>query len=262
MHAPGQAIERHPIHPVPTTRDDPQPVEQQVTVADEVQPSFNEKAHLQQASIASAYPHSPPIEQHPAHFAPYAEDPSQQPVVYDAVVPAYSPRPQSPGPLPVKTNPEVSEQPPKNETIIIAPDANPLHSPQLPRFPPPIVTNAPHTPLPLPYHQPGQITHPNQVVKGGAWSHGLCECSNIGTCCLGSFCPCILYGRTQHRLSRKSRKEDPTNMLGYETCNGSCAAMALLCGCQWQHVAHAASSYKMRRNSRLGKRSAKELRKH
>lgn len=49
---------------------------------------------------------------------------------------------------------------------------------------------------------------------------------------MGLLCPCILYGKTQHRLSLKSRKEDPTNMLGYETCNGSCTAMALLCGCQ------------------------------
>ena len=82
------------------------------------------------------------------------------------------------------------------------------------------------------FHQPGQIMHTNQEVQGGTWTHGLCDCSNIGTCCLGIICPCILYGKTQHRLSMKSRKEDPTNMLGYDTCNGSCTAMALLCGCQ------------------------------
>jgi Cys-rich protein (TIGR01571 family) len=82
-------------------------------------------------------------------------------------------------------------------------------------------------------HLPGQIAHPNQMTTGGGWSTGLCECSDIGTCCLGLTCPCILYGRTQYRLLRKSRGEDPTNMLGYETCNGSCTAMALFCGCQW-----------------------------
>jgi hypothetical protein len=178
-----------------------------------------------------------------------------------------------------------------------------LHSPRLPRFPPPIMTSAPNTTSPMSYHQPGQIAHPNQVVRGGTWSHGLCECSSIGTCCLGLLCPCILYGRTQYRLSMKSKKEDPTNMLGYETCNGSCTAMALLCGCQckfhnqtgqqsfdtefaqgcWlrcsthghakhtilratsdlivceRHAAHVARSYKTRRNSRLGKKSEKEL---
>lgn len=47
----------------------------------------------------------------------------------------------------------------------------------------------------------------------------------------------MLYGKTQYRLSMKSKKEGPTNMLGYESCNGSCMAMALLCGCQCKHLA-------------------------
>ena len=81
-------------------------------------------------------------------------------------------------------------------------------------------------------HSPGQIRHPHQAIKGGPWGHGLCDPTDVGACCMGLLCPCILYGKTQHRLSMKSNKKDPTNMLGYETCNASCTAMALLCGCQ------------------------------
>ena len=136
--------------------------------------------------------------------------------------------PNSPGPLPLKVNPET---PSLRDTMTIEPDANPLQSPKQPYFPPPTRTATNAEDLSA-YHQPGQTMHPNQEVTGGGWSNGLCEFSNFGICCLGLFCPCILYGRSQHRLSTKSRKEDPTNMLGYETCNGSCTAMGLLCGCQ------------------------------
>lgn len=139
--------------------------------------------------------------------------------------------PGSPGPLPLKVNPDASS---RANTLEIAPDANPLQSPKSPYFPP-IKSATWHAPPPddlSAHHQPGQTVHPNQEVKGGGWSNGLCELSSFGICCLGLICPCILYGRTQHRLSMKSKKEDPTNMLSYETCNGSCTAMGLLCGCQ------------------------------
>ncbi|RHZ66499.1 DUF614 domain protein [Aspergillus thermomutatus] len=236
MQPSGQRIERQvPLpEPEPETGENACPIQQQVTATEDVQPLFNEKAQLQHEPAASVYGGGPPIGQHPAHYAPYAEDAPQQ-AQFDTAAPAYSysARPDPPGPLPVKTDPEASGQFSEYRKITVAPDENPLHSPHLPRFPPPIVTSAPHTTTLMSYHQPGQIAHPNQVVNGGTWSHGLCECSSIGTCCLGLLCPCILYGRTQYRLSMKSKKENPTNMLGYETCNGSCTAMALLCGCQW-----------------------------
>lgn len=184
--------------------------------------------HLQDAQIPVTSKNGPPV--HPALFAPYADDidghqnrqsapPTSPPSPY---------RPPSPGPLPVKENPRS----PPLQALSIAPDANPLQSPRSPplrsaTFPTPQTVEA------FPNHLPSQITHPDLVVKGGDWSTKLCECSDIGTCCLGLTCPCILYGRTQHRLTRKSRREDPTNLLGYEICNASCTAMALLCGCQW-----------------------------
>jgi Cys-rich protein (TIGR01571 family) len=146
---------------------------------------------------------------------------------------AYTNPPSSPGPLPLK----IREAPQRSDTLSIEPDANPLQSPKNTYFPPPATpalnsSQAPPVGDLSAFHQPGQIMHPNQEVQGGTWTHGLCDCSNIGTCCVGVICPCILYGKTQHRLTMKSRKEDPTNMLGYDTCNGSCSAMALFCGCQ------------------------------
>lgn len=179
----------------------------------------------------------PDIQQHPALQAPFADRTPQQSAT-ESLGQNIEP-PGSPGPLPVKTDPYTQNHEHARQNLPIAPDANPLQSPTIPYFPPPVrAPTAPTAPTPAaiefaPYHQPGQISHPNQQIKGGGWSHGLCDCSSFaGTCCLGLVCPCIVYGRTQHRLSLRSRTEDPTNMLGHETCNGSCTAMALLCGFQ------------------------------
>jgi len=84
-------------------------------------------------------------------------------------------------------------------------------------------------------HQPGQIAHPNMDLSAKGthheWKHSLCECSgDMGTCMTGLFCPCILYGRTAYRLTKKSEKKDPTDMLGHQTPNGHCGLMAVACG--------------------------------
>lgn len=81
-------------------------------------------------------------------------------------------------------------------------------------------------------HQPGQIRHPNMDDNTNReWKTGLCSCTpDISTCFTGLFCPCILNGRTAYRLSQKSRKSDPTDMLGYSSTNGHCIAMTLACG--------------------------------
>ncbi|KAJ5832505.1 hypothetical protein N7474_000816 [Penicillium riverlandense] len=239
MHASSQERDlRSPpsmsAHPNPVSEPAVQQREQPVSYGS------SEKVHqMQQEGVIPAYSNQPPHEQHPAHYAPYAyaETPVQaQPHTQMPYHHTYSQPPSSPGPLPVKTNPDAEDQVSRADYVTIAPDANPLQSPKLPYFPPPAAAGTLHAP-PIEdlgsFHQPGQILHPNQEVLGGSWSHGLCDCSNIGTCCLGLVCPCIIYGKTQHRLSKKSRKEDPTNMLGYESCNGSCTGMALLCGCQW-----------------------------
>ncbi|KAH9877828.1 hypothetical protein J1614_003045 [Plenodomus biglobosus] len=79
--------------------------------------------------------------------------------------------------------------------------------------------NAAHGPNGLDFalHQPGQIAHPNMDSETSHdWNSSLCSCSpDVSTCLTGLFCPCILYGRTSYRLSQKSAKKDPTDMLGH-----------------------------------------------
>ncbi|PYH90623.1 PLAC8-domain-containing protein [Aspergillus ellipticus CBS 707.79] len=226
MHGPGAQL-RSPA-PAPNVQ-----LAEQPAGPEQAPVPFDEKSQqYQQAMSAYGYPSGPSIAQHPANYAPYADEMPQQ--VYSN--PSYPLPPPSPGPLPPKANPAMSDQPSSPPTMMIAPDANPLHSPPLPQFPPPVASGPPTTPAGvdvMAYHRPGQISHPDQEIRGGTWRTSLCGCSDIGACCLGLVCPCILYGKTQHRLSRKSRGEDPTNMLGYGVCNGSCTAMALLCGCHW-----------------------------
>lgn len=84
-------------------------------------------------------------------------------------------------------------------------------------------------------HQPGQIAHPNmESGKSHSWNDPLCACTgDVSTCLTGLVCPCILYGRTSYRLSQKSAKKDPTDMLGHSAANGHCMAMGLSCGLWW-----------------------------
>ena len=206
-----------------------------------------EKAPIERAG--SPYDFPPPQEVHPAHFAPYAE-PSpivqrQEPVfprqisspdqvyVKPPDIPAarestsqpsrsiaQSPAPSStPAPYPV-------QQQSKEKPTVIAPDSNPRQ----PTYNPQSIAGPNGPATTFENHRPGQVLHPNSVVDP-EWKHGLCEFDI--TCCTGLFCPCIVYGRTQYRLSRKAQKKDPTDLLGYETCNGSCTFMTLACGFQW-----------------------------
>ncbi|PYH43787.1 DUF614 domain protein [Aspergillus saccharolyticus JOP 1030-1] len=234
MRAPG-GVFRHT--PVPASAPTHLAAEQG-NVPEQVQPCSNEKAqHIKDGLNSYDLLSGPDIQQHPANYAPFADDIPRSEKA-EAVVPDYAHAcpPQSPGPLPIKVNTNSAEHTLSSHATAVAPDTNPLHSTSLPQFPPPVATTITATPTAhdiLAYHQPGQIVHPNQVVKGGTWRTSLCGCTDIGSCCLGLICPCILYGRTQHRLHTMSRGEDPTNMLDHHVCNGSCTAMALFCGCQW-----------------------------
>ncbi|KAL4802124.1 PLAC8 family-domain-containing protein [Aspergillus unguis] len=211
-----------PLEMTPPTHGDPR---QDQTYSSPPPIVDNEKRRLAEQELQT-----PDIQQHPAIHAPFADPPQPE------TGPEHNIHyPSSPGPLPAKMDPYPQAQEHRNQSLPVAPDADPLQSPSIPYFPPPVrsaTAPLPATGFPSD-HQPGQISHPNQQIRGGGWNYGLCDCSSLGTCCLGLLCPCILYGRTQHRLSMRSRREDPTNMLGYETCNGSCTGMALLCGFQW-----------------------------
>jgi Cys-rich protein (TIGR01571 family) len=139
--------------------------------------------------------------------------------------------PTGAGSLPVKSKRELHPQP---ETIDIVPDQNPLSPTFLSR---PILSRTNTLGLAsdaaIDTHLPGQAIHANQQMKGGTWKYGLCDCGDIGVCCTGVWCPCIIYGKTQYRLSQRSERKDPTNLLGYSIFNGSCAAFALFCGCNF-----------------------------
>lgn len=135
--------------------------------------------------------------------------------------------PTSHGSLPVKSTRELQAQP---KAIRIVPDENPLSPTYL-------NSSTPDQPIHAlsgsntDNHLPGQAQHASQHIKGGTWKYGLCDCGDIGVCCTGIWCPCIIYGKTQYRLSQRSERKDPTNMLGYSMFNGACAAFAVLCGC-------------------------------
>ena len=164
---------------------------------------------------------------HPAYFAPYAE-PAHQPEE-----PGHLKEPQSPGPLPIK----VDEEPGSPKVAIIH---NSHHEERrLPLGFPGLVHDTDQRPLVYnpdslvgpnvahEAHRPGQVLHPNGTVDP-EWKHGLCEVDTL--CCTGIVCPCMVYGKTQYRLSRKQQKQEPTDLLGYKSCNPSCGIMALTCG--------------------------------
>ncbi|EAT86781.1 hypothetical protein HBI56_131210 [Parastagonospora nodorum] len=55
------------------------------------------------------------------------------------------------------------------------------------------------------------------TIQNQEWHHsGTSCCSPIGTCCLSWWCPCIVVGRTHHRIKYNG------NMDGYTCCNLSC----------------------------------------
>lgn len=177
-------------------------------------------------------------EVHPAHRAPYVEVP---PVQYLENRRNLHELPQSPGPLPIKMDDEptspglaIIHQPerdernnPNNATPTIVPDA---HHPALVYSPESL--SGPNAGF-HEAHRPGQVPHPNATVMPH-WKHGLCEVDTL--CCTAIICPCIVYGKTQYRLSRKAKKQEPTDLLGYEPCNSSCGIMAIACGFQCEHM--------------------------
>ncbi|KAI9651507.1 MAG: hypothetical protein M1831_000797 [Alyxoria varia] len=123
----------------------------------------------------------------------------------------------------------------------------------------------------LSQHRPGQTTHPNMshtasearrkskskpkpTTNGSfagasnnhvqqpphnptgrrTWRHSLFSCgppSDLSTCLTGIFCPCILYSKLLYRLSARSRRSDPGDLLGFSSCNAHCTFFGTLCLC-------------------------------
>lgn len=214
--SPMSPVSGQELHGLPLPGDLGYPLEKTITVE----------------RTASPYNFPAPSQPHPAHFAPYADDGMSS----QWQEPRSHPQPpQSPGPIPIKTEGETAGSvpppvlPATATTGLSALNAQAI-APDVDRRPgvynpdslsgPDVASDA---------HRPGQISHPNAAVDP-EWKHGLCEIDT--TCCLGLWCPCVLYGKTQYRLSQKAQKHDATDLLGYKSCNGSCGIMALACGFQ------------------------------
>ncbi|KAF5643946.1 plac8 family [Fusarium tjaetaba] len=66
-------------------------------------------------------------------------------------------------------------------------------------------------------------------VQNQEWQNNLCNCSPCDSCLLGTFCPCILLGKTADRM------RDPT-MQTADTCNSDAlifCAINCVTGCGW-----------------------------
>lgn len=188
----------------------------------------SEEAPLPQPEVSLGF--EPSIEMHPARYAPYAEP------MHGAEIPRLMNEKQLQEPTTINTGQQpLSSAAPTNtspfaqrkiESLGLSPDTiqrNIAYSPDSLAGP-----NLGHV-----NHQPGQVSHPNATVEP-EWRHGLYGVDTL--CCTGLVCPCIVYGKTQYRLSRKAQKQDPTDLLGYESCNGSCGIMAAACGLQCENL--------------------------
>lgn len=172
----------------------------------------------------SPYSFPPPQEVHPAYFAPVDPAPARH-------MQGQAPASVVAEPLPVKAHEELaphdagydkmSGQTAEAHRKTLAPEisAPPVYNPDSLAGPNGALEN----------HRPGQVSHPNATVDP-EWKHGLC--SPDALCCFSLLCPCMTYGKTQYRLSKKTQKQDPTDLLGYEACNGSCGVFAVACGFQ------------------------------
>lgn len=174
----------------------------------------------------SPYDFPPPQEVHPAYFAPVDTAPAQQHMQQHAHAAAE--------PLPVKAregqksplHPSETEAVRKQRSEEIEPRTLAQQN-KVPTVYNPDSLAGPNGALEN--HRPGQVAHPNSTVDPD-WKHGICTPDAL--CCMSLLCPCMIYGKTQYRLSKKIQKQDPTDLLGYETCNGSCGVFAIACGFQ------------------------------
>ncbi|KAF2434084.1 PLAC8-domain-containing protein, partial [Tothia fuscella] len=209
-------------------------------------------SHDRQSSNSSPYNIPEPTQTHPAYYAQVADPtamhtPRSRPG-------SVQPVPQSPGPEPPLTRPHrVSTMPIRTESDEKAPhptsppakrtsftpySPTAIHPPNRANTQPVFAATSLTGPngLSPEQHQPGQVAHPNMLLSPsikGKWQHSLCECNaDVGTCLTGIFCPCILDSKTAYRLEKRSSKKDPSDMLGFSSCNGRCGVMTVfgICG--------------------------------
>jgi len=104
--------------------------------------------------------------------------------------------------------------------------------------PPPHSQYAAASPAPQGQYQ-AQQPMPRAVVDGAPgvgnkteWQHSLMDCSPCDSCCLGTFLPCVLLGKTSDRM------RDPS-MQGADSMNSDClvfTAIQCFTGCGWIYI--------------------------
>lgn len=89
-------------------------------------------------------------------------------------------------------------------------------------------TNQPAYQVPMSMAQPqGEKTNSQRIMRPETrqtrpWRHGLCKChQECGTCCLSFWCPCMVYGRNNSRLSYIKMHNQP-----HPTGGDSCGPMS------------------------------------
>lgn len=189
----------------------------------------NPQARMQENEM---YPvtHNTSQPQFSAHALPMQN--TNQPFIHNQPLPEEQDTPNQQQTTRSDDKPKKEVEKLKLEPIHLEPDSNPL-SPASPitALSPTRSVNMGTYPLPsdLQFPQATSYTQPGPV-RGGTWQHGLGSCAEPTTCLSALVCPCVVYGRTQYRLSLKSEQKDPTNMLGYSAISGSCLAWSVLCG--------------------------------
>jgi hypothetical protein len=201
---------------------------------------FSPASFQSTANPATAlYSPPPPAKQHPAFDVPIEYRHSQANTYankFDETSKrALSPDagPPSPGPLLTKSQPAFLMTEPASTAMPSAPPPV-QRANTMPASPLPFTPNSPLGPdggfmAPAPaFPEP-----PKATTQLKEWEHGLCECSgDIGTCCLGVWCPCVLYSRTKYRLRQRSDQRDPTDLLGWKSTDSSSMLFCVACGLQ------------------------------
>ncbi|ERS98466.1 hypothetical protein HMPREF1624_05250 [Sporothrix schenckii ATCC 58251] len=155
---------------------------------------------------AQAYP----PQQHPQQFAPQ----------------------QHPQQYPPQQHPQ--QYPPQQHPQQYPPQQHPQQHPQQPQ-PQPQQRAIQQQPQQYAAQQPMQravVGAGPGVANKSEWNHSLMDCSPCDSCCLGTFLPCVLLGKTADRM------RDPT-MQGADSMNSDCMVfLAIHCftGCGWIYI--------------------------
>ena len=190
------------------------------------------------AQVGSPYNAAAIGEVHPAHFAPYAEASPSEPHPTSTSYQLSALHPRLPSSQLSQTK-GLDKQAAQSVPLLNATDSDRKQDVRQAQFTSKTPTYNPNSVSgpngALENHRPGQISHPNAAIEP-EWKHSLCEMDTL--CCTGLFCPCMVYGKTQYRLAQKSQRREATDLLGYESVNGSCGIMAAACGfqCMWPIV--------------------------